>query len=195
MLSQLLAVLRAELVRAVDALQRGIAVIPKALGVEQRAGFPKQEDRHGHQQQAAGKEAVDKEQGGEHHEMVPIEDTAGCATAIAHHQAERAPNQYADQVADVEDDRAKEERGIAEHGFVMQPAKQRGQHRPKQEDAAGGAGGADDVGFERLAVDLFQDGTKMLLKELQGADGKILLNRKNLREHIEHPDPPEQMQK
>ena len=164
---QLFAVLGAELVGTVGAAQRRVGYLPEALGVHHHAQLPHQPHRDRQQDQAQGVEAAHADHGREHHQMVPVEDAAGRAAAVLHNEPEGAPDQYADQVADIERERDEEERRVGEDAQPMQQRERNHHRRPEQEDPVGGAGGVDDVLAQRLIVDLAGGGAEAETEEAE----------------------------
>ena len=99
--------------------------------------FPEEEGQGGRHRQAQTLEAAQEEQGREHHQVVPVEDPAGGAAAVAHHQPEGTPDQHADQVADVEKYGNEEQNRLAEQPPVPAKADDRQQGAPDRENQGG----------------------------------------------------------
>ena len=125
--------------------------------------------------------------------MVPVEDAAGGAAAVAHHQTEGAPHQHADQIADIEADGAHEQAQLADDAAEVQAADGQDQGGPDQEDLVGRLGGGDDVIPQGLVIDFFQNGLEAVGEELHGAQGQLVADGQDLMDHIHHPKEPQQV--
>jgi len=112
--SELLTILRAELVGAVDALKGCVGLLKKAFRIEENAQFPDQEDGNGQSKKTPGVEAFYKEQRREHHQMIPVEDAACGAAAVLHQQTKRTPDQHTDEITHIEDNRNEEQMNIGQ---------------------------------------------------------------------------------
>ena len=106
--------MRAELVGAFGAAEGHVAVLPKALGIDQYTHLPNQPNEKGEEDKRPGEEAVYRNNGQKHHQMIPVEDPAGGAALVAHDEAEGTPDQYADKIADIEN-YGKNEKNISRH--------------------------------------------------------------------------------
>ena len=94
--------------------------------------FPNQPDQDRHRQKGDGEKSLHKEHGGEHHQMVPVKNTAGGAALVFHDQPERTPNQHTDQIAHIKKHADEEQMGIGKDAAVFQKA-QGGDQRCPQE--------------------------------------------------------------
>ena len=127
--------------------------------------------------------------------MIPVEDAAGGAASVFHHQAEGTPKQHADEIADVEDDRNQKQMYMAEDAGGMQCAKRRNQQRPDDKHSESAPSGIDNVHFKRIPIDFFRNRSEVLTEHLERTNGQAALDREELSEHIEHPDKPQKMKK
>ena len=100
--SQFATILGAQFVGALRTAQSHVGLLPKAFGIQQDAQFPQAPPHDGQCQQGQSIDAADEQHRGEHHQVIPVKNAAGGATASAHHQAEGTPNQHANQIADIE---------------------------------------------------------------------------------------------
>jgi len=191
---QSLAVLRAELVGAVGALQRCVGVLPEALGMQKDADLPDDDDRDGNEQETRRIEAPQEQERREHHQMIPVEDAAGGTAAVAHHQAERAPDQHADQIADVEEDGDDEEHAVVDNSGMVYHADSCGEQCPDDHDAVRSACGGNDIRFQMFGIELLANGTEALPEELERTDGDVPADGDKLKEHVDHPHAPQKMQ-
>ena len=101
LVSEFSAVLAAQLIGTLTAAQSCIGALPKPFRIHHNAKLPHKPCGNGHNNQAHGKKATHKNQGREHHQMIPVKDPAGRTAPCLHHQSERTPNQNADQIADI----------------------------------------------------------------------------------------------
>jgi hypothetical protein len=98
--------LAAQTVGAVGALQRAVRALPEALRVERESDLPDDEDGEGGEAERPGEEPGDEDDRREHHHVVPVEDAAGGAAAVLHEpDAERTPEQHADEIEDEKEHR------------------------------------------------------------------------------------------
>ena len=104
-----MAILGAELIGTVGAFQGFIGEFPKALGIEQNRNLPHKPHKQRQPKQAQSIESAHEDQGAEHHQMVPIENTAGGTAAGFKNQPKRTPYKHTDQIAHVESDRDKQQ--------------------------------------------------------------------------------------
>ena len=119
----------------VATLEGIVAALVKPLRMTEGGDFPycKHDDRKDHQ--AAGKETSNEKKGTEHHQMIPVENTAGGAAAVLHDKVpERTPKQNTDQVANIEKSCYPKQTKITENAFCMQQTERRGQRTPQNED-------------------------------------------------------------
>ena len=165
-LSEFLAVLGAELVRARCALQCDIRVLPKTFGVDQDTQLPNAPCEEGQDKEGCGVKSTDKSERGEHHEMVPVKNAAGGAAAGLHQKPERAPDEYADEVADVEGHGAEEERDFTDTACEVQNSEHTDERTPQKHDLISALGGICGVAPQCFGVDLFPDGAEAVFKQL-----------------------------
>ena len=102
----------AKAVGAVGAAQRTVGSLPETFGVEVKAKLPDQQYNERANKKGKSKEAGNKHKGRKHHEVIPVENTAGGAAAVFHKDdAEGAPEQYADQVTKIKHGRDQKKNG------------------------------------------------------------------------------------
>ena len=192
---QLLAILGTELIRAFSALQGCVGVIPKALGIHHYAKLPHQPCDHRHDQQGAGKKTICKDQRGKHHQVIPVKDPTGGTAAVFHDQPEGAPDQHANQVADVKQHRDHKQRYLVDYAPIIQQPDPRDQKAPKDKNLISGLSGGHDIASQGFMVDLVPYGPKMVGKELLRAYWDFIFNGDDLKEHIYDPYRPQKMQR
>ena len=84
-------------------------MFPETLWVEENAHFPNKPNDKREEKETPCIDAGDKEERCEHHQMVPVKDSAGGAATGLHKKSEGAPDQNANQVADIENNRNEEQ--------------------------------------------------------------------------------------
>lgn len=192
---QLVTVLGTELIRALRALERRVGVVPEALRVHHDAQLPDQPGRYCHDDQRDGVEAAHEDKRREHHEMVPVEDAAGGAAAVLHDEPEGAPDEHADEVADVEQHRDHEERRPVYDAEAVQQPYRRDEQAPEDEHLVRGAGGGRYIVPQRLVIYLLADRSEAVCKELLRAERHLVLYGHYLQKHVCGPNHPEQVQR
>lgn len=95
-------------------------MVSEPFGVHHHAQLPHQPGHGGHGDQGAGIKSTHEDQGGEHHQVIPVEDPAGGAAAVFQDQAEGTPDQDADQIAHIEEHGDHEQVGLVQHAGVVQ---------------------------------------------------------------------------
>ena len=126
--------------------------------------------------------------------MVPVEDAAGGAAFVFHNQPEGAPDEDADQVADIKEHRDHKQAGLVDDTLEIQGADGRRHKAPEDKDLIGGLGGGSRIVPEAAGADSLPGGTVAVGEQLPGAQGQPAFHRGQLEEHIRHPDEPEKMQ-
>ena len=86
-LAKLAAILGAQLICAGGTGQGAVGAFPEPLRVEEDENLPYKPGDEGQAQETPAIHAGEEDQRGEHHQMIPVEDAAGGAAAILHHQA------------------------------------------------------------------------------------------------------------
>ena len=85
-------------------MEGGVGADPEALWVELEGELPGDEHENGDEQEAPAEEAAGEGKGNEHHDVVPVEYAAAGTAAVFHNKgAEGAPDDDANEVADVEE--------------------------------------------------------------------------------------------
>ena len=192
--SEFLAVLGTELICAFAAFQRDVGYFPETFGIDQHAQLPNQPGKNRHDHQRYGIKSSHKNQRGEHHQVIPVENAAGGAAFVLHDQPEGTPDQNADQVTDIEADGDHKEPQFADHVRIIQYADQGDQGDPEQHDLVCGFCGGYDVVFQGLGIDLFADGTETVGKKFLRTQGHFVFYGNDLLNHIRDPDDPQKMQ-
>ena len=127
--------------------------------------------------------------------MVPVKDPAGGAASVFHDEPEGAPDQHADQIADIESGADHKQCGLADNAGKVKDADHCQQRDPQQHHLVGSLGGGGDMGLQSGGVDLLSDGAKAMRKEFHGAQGQFVSDGDDLQDHIQNPDRPEQMKR
>ena len=92
----------ADLVFTVFAFQRIVGPLPELLRMFEQRDLPTQHQHNAGKEQAPGEEVADKQHRREHHKIAPVEDAAVDTAAVLDKIIlERAPDDHADQVADI----------------------------------------------------------------------------------------------
>ena len=193
LLSQFLTILGTEFIGTFRAFQGGVGVIPKPFGIDQHAQFPHDPCDHRQAEQGKSVKAAHKDHGGEHHQMVPVEDAAGGAAAGLHHQPERAPDQYTDEIAHVEDHADHKQTNFPDDAREIQKSDHRQQDAPQGKDFISGLGGGGNIFLQGLNVYFFTNGAKTVRKEFLRTQGQAVFDGNDLKDHVRHPDQPKQM--
>ena len=90
----------AEMLCAVDTAEAGVGILKIALRSEPGTQLPAQKQQQRQCNEHIGKGMAEENQGSEHHDEVPVVDTAAAAALVHHHPAlERAEEENADHVA------------------------------------------------------------------------------------------------
>ena len=77
--------------------------------------------------------------------MIPVENAAGGAAAGLHHQTEGTPDQHADEITDIEENRDQEKTDPAIETASVPNANGSSKEDPENRNLIGSFGGADDV--------------------------------------------------
>ena len=170
-------------------------MLPEALGVDENEKLPNAPCEEGQDKEGCGVKSADKSERGEHHEMVPVENAAGGAAAGLHQKPERAPDEHADEVADVEGHGAEEERDFTDAAGEVQSSEHTDERTPQQHDLVRALSGLHGVAAERFVVDLLADGLKAVLEQLLRAERHLVFDGDDLQEHIDGPKAPKQMER
>ena len=125
--------------------------------------------------------------------MIPVEDPAGGAALIFHDQPERTPNKHTDQIAHIEQNAYQKQVGIGENAKVFQKSQGGDQPDPQQHHLVSGAGGGDDILFQRIPAESLQGRLEPLEKYLVGSQCDVFC-RDQLLQHIQHPQDPQHME-
>ena len=124
--------------------------------------------------------------------MIPVEDTAGRAAAVAHDQPERTPDQHADQVTDIEEHGDQKNDIPVDHPCKKQYADHGCHNRPDNENFIGGFGGTNNVFLQCRGIDTVYDRTEINLEQfLRTQTDMPVCRRDQLPEHVQDPKEPE----
>ena len=127
--------------------------------------------------------------------MIPIKNAASGAAAVAHDEPERAPNQYADQIAYIKHHRGHKQSDLAHHAGKIQHTDYGDQTAPQHKHLIGCLGGGDHVVTEGFMVDLLLDRLKTISKQLLGTKRHLIFDWEDLQDHVKDPNDPQQMKK
>ena len=120
LLTQFLAVLDAKLIGAFGAFQGSVGALPEPFRIHHHTQLPNDPDDHRHGEQRQGVKTHHEHHGGKHHQVIPVKDPAGGAAFVAHHQSEGTPDQYADQIAHIEEGAGEKQMLILQHTCKFQ---------------------------------------------------------------------------
>ena len=190
---QLAAILGTELVRAIGAAQSLIGLLPKSLGIENNAQLPNNKDHHRQGKQAQRVKAAHEDNGREHHQMIPVENAAGGAAAVAHDEPEGAPYKHADKVAHIKGNGNQQQLGLTQHVKEVQQPQHGDERHPDDHDLIGSLGGRAHVRLDSLLIYLLRNGSEAGKEMLMRAQRNIALDRHKLAEHIDKPQYPQQV--
>jgi len=106
--------------------------------MERKGNFPYRKNDYGNSAKAPGEKSRNKEKRRKHHDMVPVENSAGCAAAVFHEpDPERAPEKNADEVADIENDRKEQKHVSADYSGEIKRRNCSGKQKPDYSDFNG----------------------------------------------------------
>ena len=164
-----LTVLGAELIRTFRAFQGGVGFVPEALRVNQYEQLPDEPGNNRHDKQRYGVKTAHENNGREHHQMVPVEDPAGGAAAVAHDQTEGAPDQHSDQIADIKAYADEEKSGFVDDSVEIENSDYSNQGAPEDKYLVCSLGGGLDIAAQGIPVDFLPNGPEAVGKDLLGA--------------------------
>ena len=127
--------------------------------------------------------------------MVPVENAAGGAALGAHDQAERAPDEHADEVANVKQHGYHKKTGLVYDACIIEQTYHCQQQAPQHQHLVSSFGGCRYVSAQGLVVYFFSDGLEAVCKQLLRAKGQLIFYGDELEDHIHQPYGPEQMQR
>ena len=186
--------MRTKLVGTFTALEGGVGLLPKALGIHKNAKLPRKESGDGNKNQADRIESTHKDHGRHHHKMIPIEDAAGRAATVFHDKAEGTPDENTDQIAHIEASTDEEKDLFADDVRVIQGGKDGKKSDPEEENLIRRARCGNDMIAKGGIVDRFLEGAEASTEELTRANGKLFPYRNELTKHIKHPKHPKKVQ-
>ena len=140
-------------------------------------------------------ETADEDQGREHHQVIPVEDPAGGAAAVFHHQTEGAPDQHADQVAYIEKYGDQKKSGLSKNPGEIKNADGSNQGPPDDENFISGLCCVDDIAVKGFVIDFILHGPEAAGPELLGAQRHLIPDGDDLLDHIHNPQQPKNMEK
>lgn len=114
--------------------------------------------------------------------MIPVKDPTGGTAAVFHDQPEWAPDQHADQVANIKQHRDHKQRYLVDYAPIIQQADPHDQKAPKDKNLISGLSGGHDIASQGFMVDLVPYGPKMVGKELLRAYWDFIFNGDDLKE-------------
>ena len=158
--------MRTKLVSTFTALEGGVGLLPKALGIHKNANFPKQKDSNRDKQQRDRIKSADEDHRGEHHEVIPVEDAAGRAATVFHDKAEGAPDENTDQIAHIEASTDEEKNLFADDMRIIQGGKDGKKSDPEEENLIRRARCGNDMIAKGGIVDRFLEGAEASTEEL-----------------------------
>ena len=126
--------------------------------------------------------------------MIPIKDTAGRTAFVFHYEAEGTPNEYADQVAHIEEHGDHKQPCFINYVRVIQNTDNSDKNCPNQHNFVRCVSGGDHVILQCLIVYLLSNRTKTVGKQLLRAESNLILYGDDLQNHIRYPNKPQQME-
>ena len=106
--------------------------------MESEGNFPNSKNDDCAGAKAPGKESGNKNNRGEHHHVVPVENSAGGAAAVFHEpDAERAPEENADKVANIECNGENKKEVSADDSGEIKNSENRSERKPCKTDFNG----------------------------------------------------------
>ena len=165
--------------------------------MERKGNFPNSKNNNCACAKAPGEETGNKYDRGEHHHVVPVEDSAGGAATVFHEpNTERAPEQNADKVANIKCNGENKKHISADDSGEIKCCNSGGEGKPCKTDFKGIA-----VAFFNICKKVFKifdvfnfSRNKILDVEFGRTDGKIFSAGENLEKHIDYPDKPKEME-
>jgi len=165
-------------------------MIPKAFGMEKNTNLPHKPCDDRKHNKRNGKKTTYVNHRGEHHQMIPIKDTAGGTAAGSHHEPEWTPNQYTDQITDIEKNRNHKQTDFSDPSLIVHETDCDDQGTPKQKNVIGGLGGGYHIFFQGFVIDLIPDGAEAVAKQFLGTESDLAFDRNDLLDHINDPEKP-----
>ena len=99
--------------------------------MESKGNFPGRKNNYRNAAKAPGEKSRNKKQGRKHHNMVPVENPAGCAAAVFHKpNPEGTPEKNADKVADVERNGKKQKHIFSDNAGEIKNCYHGGKRKP-----------------------------------------------------------------
>ena len=117
-----------------------------------KRNFPNCKNKNRKCAKAPGKETGNKNNGREHHHVVPVENSAGGAAAVFHKpDSERTPEKNADKVANIKSNRENKKHVSADDSGEIKNSKNRSERKPCKTDFNGVA-----VAFFNICKKIFK---------------------------------------
>ena len=165
--------------------------------MERKGNFPNRKNNDCTCAKAPGEETGNENDRGEHHHVVPVENSAGGAAAVFHEPyTERTPEKNADKVADIESNGENKKEALSDDSGEIKNSKNCGKGKPCKTDFNGVA-----VAFFNVCKKVFEifdifdlSRNKIFYMELRRTEGKIFSAGEDLKKHINDPDCPKEME-
>ena len=123
--------------------------------------------------------------------MIPVENPTGGAAAVSHDQPEWTPDQYAYQIAYIENNGNHEQRDFAEDPRIIQNTDDCDQNTPEDKYFIGSFCGVYNVTAQRFLINFIFNRLEPIGKQFLGAQRHFVLDGKDLQNHIDHPYHPQ----
>ena len=170
-----MAILRAQFIRTLGALERHIRVLPEPLGVQIDGNFPRDKVNYRKNEQGNREKATHNEHWREHHHMVPVENATGGAAFVAEHKSEGTPNKHANEIANVKRDTDEQEVFTVNNLEELESTYSAYECKPKRHYLARRLVCLNNIALETLLIhELMYCRAEFLLENLLRAERNIL---------------------
>ena len=170
----------AEVLTAVCAAETGVSIFKIALGSEIGAQLPAQKEQQRKSHKYIGQRMTEENKRSEHHDEIPVVNTAAAAALVKHHPAlEGAEEKNTDHIADRIGQRNKNENTPVDYACKIECKYYRIESQPGENDRGNGFCGAASQG---LSVN-FGTGLEILFEVLL-ASHALKLGRKETQQHL-----------